>query len=97
VSQLEFTPLNDIREQHLQSLIDNNVPESRTLEFKKEAVGANENDKREFLKDTTALANTAGGILIYGMAENDGVAYELKALTVSSSIDDEILRLQSSY
>jgi predicted HTH transcriptional regulator len=94
VSQLDLIPIGAVRESHLQDLIDGKVPENRTLEFKQAGVGSNDNDKREFLKDVTALANTAGGFLIYGMAENEGVAFELKALSVAS-IEDEILRLQN--
>ena len=94
MSQLDFIPFANIAESHLRELVDNKVPESLTLELKQAVVGTNDNEKREFLKDATALANTAGGFLVYGLAESDGVAAELIALDVAS-IDGEILRLQS--
>ena len=94
MSQLDFILFPDIDESHLRDLIENKVPESLTLELKRAVVGTNDNEKREFLKDVTALANTAGGFLIYGLSERDGVAAELIALDVSS-IDEEILRLQN--
>lgn len=94
VPRLESIPLDHVTEDHLQALIDDKVPESRNLEFKQAGVGGSDNEKREFLKDATALANTAGGTLIYGMAESEGIALSLKALSVKS-IDDEILRLQN--
>ena len=92
--EIEFLPISEIGEAQLRNLIENNVPESTTLEFKKAAVGTRDADKQEFLKDITALANTAGGLLIYGIAERDSVADDLVPLTISS-IDDEILRLQN--
>ncbi len=94
MSQLDFIPFADIAESHLRDLIENKVPESLTLELKRAIVGTNDNEKREFLKDATALANTAGGFLVYGLAESDGVANELIPLDISS-MDEEILRLQS--
>lgn len=94
MSRLDFISFDEVTEDHLQALIDDKVPESRILEFKQVTVGGSDNDKREFLKDATALANTAGGILIYGLAELEGTASSLKALQVNS-IDDEILRLQN--
>jgi predicted HTH transcriptional regulator len=42
-------------------------PESRVLEYKADLPGGRDEDKREFLADVTALANTAGGAIIYGV------------------------------
>lgn len=92
--EIEVLPLSEITEAHLRDLAENSVAESRTLEFKRAAVGSNNNDKKEFLKDVTALANTAGGLLIYGIVERDSVADGVIALVIPS-IDKEILRLQN--
>ncbi len=70
------------------------MAESQTLEFKGAAVGTSDNDRKEFLKDVTALANTAGGLLIYGIIEKESVADDVIALVIPS-IDKEILRLQN--
>jgi len=75
-------PLNQVSEADLQRLIENRVPESITLEYKRDSYGANDQAKKEWLKDISALANTAGGDLVIGMEEDDGVASNLVGLVV---------------
>jgi hypothetical protein len=57
-------------EDSLLDLISNKAQESLTLEFK--ACGALRGNgwRQEFAKDVSALANSAGGVLIYGLKEN---------------------------
>ena len=55
----------------IQSLIDQQVQESLTLEYK--AAGAlekNDHKRKEVTKDVSAMANAAGGVLIYGVMEH---------------------------
>ncbi len=57
-------------EKNLQNFIDSEIEESLTLEYKSgEALGKSDHQKREITKDVSALANSAGGILIYGIRE----------------------------
>lgn len=91
---LKHIPLDELTESHLKGLIDNGVAETRDLEFKREPYGGNDESKREFLKDVSALANTAGGDLIIGIAEADGVAVSLVGMTITPA-DEEIRRLES--
>jgi hypothetical protein len=56
----------------IQSLIDSEVSESLTLDFKEELPSPGTDDKREFLYDIAALANQAGGDLVYGLADRRG-------------------------
>lgn len=86
--------LDQIEEGHLQGLLDNRVPEGRDLEFKRDPVGRDDAAKKEFLKDVSALANTAGGDLIIGVGEDDGVAASLHGITLAPA-DDEIRRLEA--
>ncbi|GAB1846374.1 hypothetical protein MyNCGM683_12030 [Achromobacter xylosoxidans] len=79
----------------LQQYIDSRVGESDTLEFKRSAPLSSDKDKHEFLKDVSALANTNGGQIIYGIAEDAGVASELCPLGPESA-DSLILRLAQS-
>jgi Putative DNA-binding domain len=55
----------------LMTLIDNRVPEAFDLDYKSELYGALERDKQAVATDVAALANTAGGLLILGIAEDD--------------------------
>lgn len=48
--------------------------ESRTLDFKRDLPGGKDDDVKEFLADLTALANTNGGDLVYGVEEKAAVA-----------------------
>src|SRR5579871_423599 len=94
MSVLTTTPLDQIEERHLSALIDDKLQESQDLEFKRDIIGKDDRAKREFLKDVSGFANTAGGHLVIGLAEFEGVAATLHGIT-GTSADDEIRRLNS--
>ncbi|MBN1813309.1 MAG: ATP-binding protein [Anaerolineae bacterium] len=55
-----------------QEYIQAQAEESTTLEYKAaDALGMTDGKKREIAKDVSALANAAGGIIIYGIKEYD--------------------------
>ena len=57
-------------EAKLKNFITSGIEESLTLEYKSaEALDRSEYKKKEITKDVSAMANSAGGILIYGIAE----------------------------
>lgn len=87
-------PLSDIVEADLLAMIDSGVAENRHLEFKQQLPDASDQGKGRFLKAVTALANTAGGDLIYGFAAEEGIATSIKPLDVTSR-DQVLLRLES--
>ena len=91
---LSAMPLERLSEADLQRLISDGVRENRDLDFKRDAVGDDRDAKREFLRDVTSFANTAGGYLIIGMAEVVGIADALIGLTARPP-DDEKLRLEN--
>jgi hypothetical protein len=62
----------DWNEEQLQSYIDNFVEEGQMLEYKAaEALKRTDGTMNEITKDVSAMANSAGGVLIYGMKEYD--------------------------
>ncbi len=63
---------DQISEADLAELIAAGAPESLVLEFKQETYGLDGEGKREFLKDVSAFANSAGGHLVIGMKVDDG-------------------------
>lgn len=69
-----------IDEAVLVALIQGAVAEGRTLEFKRQLPGGSNDDKKEFLADVTAMANSQGGDLVYGLDEANGVASTLPGL-----------------
>ncbi len=57
-------------EAKLQNFITSGIEESLTLEYKAaEALDRVDNKKKEITKDVSAMANSAGGMLIYGISE----------------------------
>ncbi|MEP6902971.1 MAG: ATP-binding protein [Actinomycetota bacterium] len=59
-------------ESKLQNFITSETEESLTLEYKSaEALDRNETKKKEITKDVSAMANSAGGIIVYGIREFD--------------------------
>ncbi|MFC1870999.1 helix-turn-helix domain-containing protein, partial [Chloroflexota bacterium] len=60
----------------IQLLIKNKIEESVTLEYKREL----DNDNKEIAKDKSALANTEGGNIIYGVRTQDRIPTEINWL-----------------
>lgn len=85
--------IETITEEVLSRLVSNGVPESRTLEFKRDLPGGANDDKKEFLADVTAFANTLGGDLIYGIDEAGGIASAADGVVVEDK-DAAQLRLE---
>jgi hypothetical protein len=86
-------PLSQVTETDLETLLIDRQPEGRTLDYKRDPVGRNDGDKKEFLYDASSFANTQGGHLIFGIDEAGG---EPTASPGVSGIDaeQEILRLE---
>jgi schlafen family protein len=61
---LQHVGLEDLR-----ALVDLREPESRTLEYKEALPNRSDRDRKEFLADVSALANSSGGVIIYGIRE----------------------------
>ena len=83
--------LADVVESDLKQLIDLRRPEDTQLDYKLKLPDNSPRSKVNFLKDIVALANTAGGVVLYGVEERNGVPEALPGLQVDS--DEEKLRL----
>ena len=58
-------------QQRLQQFINDQVEEGQSLEYKAaEALNKSDKSKLEITKDVSAMANSAGGIIIYGISES---------------------------
>ena len=60
-------PIDQITITDIQRLVDNEVPEGKTLHYKPALPQDNREENINFLVDICALANTNGGDLIYGL------------------------------
>jgi len=95
--------LDSITKEDIDALIDNEVQEQRTLDYKesfpKSIPGKAEEAKKEFRADVTSFANAAGGDIVYGIAETKDNGkktgkYEVKGLGNDVNFDDEKSRLE---
>jgi predicted HTH transcriptional regulator len=93
-------PIDSLTIEDLRALVANGVSEGRSLEYKEELPGGSSGDRKEFLADVSAFANTSGGWLLYGISEErddagkpTGVPREMRG--VQGNQDAEMLRLDS--
>lgn len=77
----------------IQRLIDDRTQESLYLEFKRgDALGRQNNQRVELLKDVTGFANADGGRIIYGIAEGRSVEGPAAAEGLAPVTDSTITR-----
>ena len=76
--------IDQITLQDLEDLVNTHQSENQRLEFKQEISIKDTQDKREFLRDLTALANTQGGFYIIGIEEEKGEAIALTGIELSN-------------
>lgn len=86
--------LDEITITDLQYLVENNVQERRTLEYKAALPDNSDSDKKEFLADISSLANAEGGDLIFGLSEKSGILEKDMGVDVGNT-DAEIARLEN--
>jgi hypothetical protein len=79
-----------ITEADLQALISSQTKEGKEIEFKREVNLSTPDAKRKFLKGVSALANTQGGHIVFGIDEKDSVATSLHALPNFNEDSDKI-------
>lgn len=89
--------VNEIRNLDLDKiklLIDNQVAESKHIEYKSKLPSESYDDKKEFLADVSSFANSDGGVIFYGVKEENGAPTELTGLLIDD-VDKEILRQEN--
>lgn len=91
---LQSKPLAQLTEADLHTLLDDQVPEGKLLDYKRELPGQADADKKEFLFDVSSFANASGGYLVYGFEESGGIPKQLVGVGVTNA-DAEMRRLQS--
>ncbi|MEV7297201.1 ATP-binding protein [Streptomyces microflavus] len=85
--------LDTVSHTQVAALKTNAVSESYDLEFKGELYGGNDKAKRDLAGDVAALANTAGGVLLLGVTEDEQArAAGIPGVELS---DAEVLRIRN--
>lgn len=80
--------LTDLQEQDFQRLVDDQVQERDTVEYKRDMYGNSDADKREMLKDIASMANHRGGYLLIGIDEDDeGVATNVAGIELGNHVE----------
>lgn len=90
---LQAKGVAELTEADVRALIDNEVQEGKTIDYKRDLPGTSDSAKKEFLFDVSSFANASGGHLVYGVEEQGGIPTQIRALSVSNT-DAELRRLQ---
>src|SRR5258706_795395 len=90
ISNLNF---DEISESDLVEQISTGVPEAVLVDYKREMYGRTDAGAKEFLKDVSSFANTAGGDLIGGVEEAAGIPTRITPLQGDS--DQDLQRLEN--
>jgi len=85
-------PLDRITEADIQRLITAGAAESLYIDYKQTTYGKSESDHAELLADLSSFANTAGGDIVIGVAENGGIP--IKIVPFTGNADEERRRLE---
>jgi hypothetical protein len=64
-------PLDELQAEHIHSLVTASVQETFDLDFKLTLYDKTEKGRRDLAGDVAAMANTAGGIIVLGVEEDD--------------------------
>jgi len=84
-------PVGELAFADIEALIQNGIPEGRTLDYKRDLYGNSDAEKKEFLCDICAFANTTGGYLVIGVDEDKGIP---RAVTPAAIEDIDEVQLQ---
>lgn len=83
----------EITAEHIRWLVEQKIPESRTLDYKQSLREKSQNTsqktdkkdpRKEFLKDVSAFANASGGDIVYGVTEELNDAKETTGIPASA-------------
>ena len=77
-------PIENVDRSALQVLIDHEVPEGKTIEYKVDFPGKAQSDRVPLLATVASLANTAGGDFLLGVEEKKGIPVGLPGIAIDN-------------
>jgi len=96
---MTFNPNEKVTADVVARLLEGEVPESQVLDYKSELPVRDDDVRHDFLEDVAAFANTAGGVILYGIDEKkgkdgkpSGIPQEVVGLG-EANLDAEVRRL----
>ena len=94
MSAISNKPAETITLEDIQQLKVTAAPESKTIEYKEKLNLEKPEDRIEFACDVSSFANTDGGHLIYGVAEDKGVPVGIPGIDIENA-DELNLQIES--
>jgi hypothetical protein len=89
--------LDDLGYAQVADLVTNTVAEAYDLDFKATLYGKSDKERRDLAGDVAALANTAGGVIVLGIAEDDQArAASAPGVPLSDAEDGRIRQIVAS-
>lgn len=82
-------PIGEISEPDLQNLITEQEAESRAIDYKVILNLDVDKGREDFRKDVAAFANSAGGDLVIGMRDENGIPVDLSGFSLGSSSQEQ--------
>lgn len=80
--------LSDLQEQDVRRLVDDQVQERDSVEYKRDMYGSSDDEKREMLKDITSMANHRGGYIVIGVqADAEGIPTSLIGVDTGNHVE----------
>ncbi len=86
-------PLEKISFSDIDQFVQQKWSEGKSIDYKRDAYGNRDEDKKELLKDVSSFANTIGGDILIGIDEDKGVPIGIPGI-VLADVDKEKLRLE---
>src|SRR3954452_11439487 len=86
--------LSDVNAQHVLELVAGAVREDFDLDFKAQMYGNSDADKRDLAADVAAMANSAGGVIVLGVEENEHAqAVAAPGIAISDEVERRVLQV----
>ena len=90
------TTLDGLTAEHIESLVGNAIEEEFDLDFKRDLYERNDQKKRDLAGDVAAMANTAGGVILLGVEDQDGRATAAPGVDLSDEETRRMLQVVAS-
>jgi len=91
VTSILGTEIESLEESDFERLRDDGYAERKVIEYKRALPSANDAGRKEFLADVSSFANSAGGLLLYGIEEDNGAPTGIPGVDIEDP-DAEQLR-----
>jgi hypothetical protein len=87
-------PLDAVESEHVLALVDGAVREDSDLDFKAKMYGTSDSERRDLASDVAAMANSAGGVIVLGVEENEHAqAAAAPGIAISDEVERRVLQV----